>query len=62
MRRVVTLFYCDAPDCRGRTNSMVSLQFRKKQGWTFDIDRNGDATDYCPEHQLPELHEDERHD
>lgn len=50
MRRVVTLFYCDWPDCRGRTHSMVSLQFRKKQGWTW-YEQNGETRDYCPEHE-----------
>lgn len=49
MRRVVTLIYCTAPDCRAKTHTLVSQQFRTKQGWTTEYDQ-GDIVDYCPEH------------
>lgn len=50
MRRVVTLIYCDWPNCRGKTHTMVSLQFRRKQGWTSSTEQDGYVADYCPEH------------
>ena len=54
MKRVVTLIYCDYPNCRAKTHSHVSLQFRRKQGWTEREGAEGAILDLCPEHVLSE--------
>lgn len=55
MKQVVTLIYCDYRDgngyqCRARTHSRISLQFRRKSGWAEIQGDKDDVLDYCPEH------------